>query len=229
MELLQQAIDLFLNLDAHLNEWAGVLGPWLYLVLFAIVFCETGLVVTPFLPGDSLLFVAGAIAATGVMDVWVLMVVIFVGAVLGNTVNYHIGAWLGHKVYDGTIGWIDPVALRKTHDFYERHGGKTLVLARFTPVVRSFAPLVAGAGDMNIARFQFFNVAGALLWVVSLVGGGYLFGNVPFVKDNLGIILIVGIAAVVGPLVLAGAWRVMRLWRGPAKPATVPVRARERD
>jgi membrane-associated protein len=221
--------DLFSAMDRFLLAFAGNYGAWVYAALFVIFFSETGLVFMAFLPGDSLLFVAGAIAATGVMDVWVLMVVIFVGAVLGNTVNYHIGAWLGHKVYDGTIGWIDPVALRKTHDFYERHGGKTLVLARFTPVVRSFAPLVAGAGDMNIARFQFFNVAGALLWVVSLVGGGYLFGNVPFVKDNLGIILIVGIAAVVGPLVLAAAWRVMRLWRGPAKPATVPVRARERD
>lgn len=219
--------DLFSAMDRFLLAVAGQYGAWVYATLFLIFFSETGLVFMAFLPGDSLLFVAGAVAAAGVMDVWVLMLVIFVGAVLGNTCNYYIGRWLGHKVYDGTIKWIDPVALKKTHDFYERHGGKTLVLARFTPVVRSFAPLVAGAGEMDVARFQFFNVAGAALWVVSLVGGGYLFGNVPFVKDNLGIILVVGIAAVLGPIALAAAWRLLQVWRGPAKPATISVRARE--
>lgn len=219
--------DLFSAMDRFLLAVAGQYGAWVYATLFLIFFSETGLVFMAFLPGDSLLFVAGAVAAAGVMDVWVLMLVIFVGAVLGNTCNYYIGRWLGHKVYDGTIKWIDPVALKKTHDFYERHGGKTLVLARFTPVVRSFAPLVAGAGEMDVARFQFFNVAGAALWVVSLVGGGYLFGNVPFVKDNLGIILVVGIAAVLGPIALAAGWRLLQVWRGPAKPATISVRARD--
>ncbi|HXF44914.1 MAG TPA: VTT domain-containing protein [Burkholderiaceae bacterium] len=219
--------DLFGAMDRFLLAVAGQYGAWVYATLFLIFFSETGLVFMAFLPGDSLLFVAGAVAASGVMDLWVLMLVIFVGAVLGNTCNYYIGRWLGHKVYDGTIRWIDPVALKKTHDFYERHGGKTLILARFTPVVRSFAPLVAGAGEMDLARFQFFNVVGAALWVVSLVGGGFLFGNVPVVKDNLGIILVVGIAAVLGPIALAAGWRVLQLWRGPAKPATVPVRARE--
>jgi membrane-associated protein len=219
--------DLFNAMDRFLLAIAGQYGGWVYATLFLIFFSETGLVFMAFLPGDSLLFVAGAVAASGVMDLWVLMAVIFVGAVLGNTCNYYIGRWLGHKVYDGTIKWIDPVALKKTHDFYERHGGKTLVLARFTPVVRSFAPLVAGAGEMDVARFQFFNVVGAALWVVSLVGGGYLFGNVPFIKDNLGIILVVGIAAVLGPIALAAAWRMLQLWRGPAKPAAIPVRTRE--
>jgi len=221
--------DLFSAMDRFLATLAGQHGGWVYFTLFCIFFSETGLVFMAFLPGDSLLFVAGALAATGTMNVWVLMAVVFAGAVLGNTVNYAIGNWLGHKVYDGTIGWIDPVALNKTHKFYEKHGGKTLVLARFTPVVRTFAPLVAGAGEMDFTRFQFFNVIGAALWVLTLVGGGYLFGNVPFVKDNLSIILIVGIVAVVGPLVTAAGWRLLRSWRGAGKPRTVPIRSSERD
>jgi membrane-associated protein len=172
-----------------------------------------------FLPGDSLLFVAGADAAQQAgLNVVVLMVVITLAAILGNTVNYYIGAWLGHKVYDGTISWIDKAALDKTHNFYERWGGVTLILARFTPVVRSFAPLVAGASQMEIHKFQFYNAIGAALWVVSLVGAGYLFGNVPIVRENLGVILIVGIAAVVGPLVLAAVMRLVR--RRPAGTVT---------
>jgi membrane-associated protein len=222
-------VDLFNAMDRFLLSLALQYGALVYATLFCIFFSETGLVFMAFLPGDSLLFVAGAVAAGGAMDVWLLMLVVFAGAVLGNTVNYYIGNWLGHKVYDGTIGWIDPVALKKTHVFYERHGGKTLILARFTPVVRSFAPLVAGAGEMDLARFQFFNVIGAGLWVLSLVGGGYLFGNVPFVKDNLSIILIIGILAVVGPLVAAAGWRLLRAWRGPGKPATMPARIDSRD
>jgi len=215
--------DLFNAMDTFLVAMAGKYGGWVYFTLFCIFFSETGLVFMAFLPGDSLLFVAGAVAATGAMNLWALMLVVLVGAVLGNTVNYYIGYWLGHKVYDGTIGWIDPVALKKTHVFYERHGGKTLVLARFTPVVRTFAPLVAGAGEMDIVRFQFFNVTGAALWVLSLVGGGYLFGNVPFIKDNLSIILIIGILAVVGPLVTAAAWRLLRAWRAAGKADAVSI------
>lgn len=222
-------VDLFSAMDRFLISLAGQYGGWVYFTLFCIFFSETGLVFMAFLPGDSLLFVAGAVAATGAMNIWVLMIVILAGAVIGNTVNYYIGNWLGHKVYDGTIGWIDPVALKKTHDFYEKHGGKTLIIARFTPVVRSFAPLVAGAGDMDIVRFQFFNVVGAALWVVSLVGGGYLFGNVPFIKENLSIILLIGILAVVGPLVAAAAWRLLRVWRAVGKPEVVPVRSRDKE
>jgi membrane-associated protein len=221
--------DLFSAMDKFLVALAGQYGGWVYFTLFCIFFSETGLVFMAFLPGDSLLFVAGAVAATGVMNIWVLMLVIFLGAVLGNTVNYWIGNWLGHKVYDGSISWIDPVALKKTHIFYEKHGGKTLVIARFTPVVRTFAPLVAGAGDMDFARFQFFNVLGAAAWVVSLVGGGYLFGNVPFIKENLSIILIVGILAVVGPLVTAAGWRLLRAWRAAGKTEAVPIRSRDQD
>ena len=138
------------------------------------------------------------------------MPVIVAGAVLGNTLNYAIGAWLGKKIYDGTIGWIDQGALARTHDFYERHGGKTVMIARFVPVVRTFAPLVARASGMDHRRFQFFNVLGAAIWVVLLVYGGYLFGNVPFIKDNLGIILVVGISAAVVPLGLAALVRAVR-------------------
>jgi len=203
--------DLFTAMDRFLLAIVDRNVLLVYVVLFAIFFSETGLVVMTFLPGDSLLFVAGAVAAQEAgLHVGVLMVVITAGAILGNTLNYTLGAWLGKKVYDGTLKWVDPVALAKTHEFYERHGGKTIVIARFVPIVRSFAPLVAGASGMEIRRFQLFNVIGAVLWVVSLVGGGYLFGQVPVVRDNLGIILVVGIGAVLGPLALAAAWRLLR-------------------
>jgi membrane-associated protein len=221
--------DLFNAMDKFLATLAGQYGAWVYFTLFCIFFSETGLVVMAFLPGDSLLFVSGAVAATGLMNVWLLTVVTLAGAVLGNTCNYYIGNWLGHKIYDGTIPWIDPVALKKTHNFYEKHGGKTLILARFTPVVRTFAPLVAGAGDMDFARFQFFNVIGASMWVFSLVGGGYLFGNVPFIKENLSIILLIGIVAVVAPLVLAAGWRLFRGRRVAAGAGPIAAPARDRE
>ena len=212
-------VDLFTAMDKFLLAIVARNAFMVYVVLAAIFFSETGLVFMAFLPGDSLLFVAGADAAQQAgLNVVVLMVVITLAAILGNTVNYYIGAWLGHKVYDGTISWIDKAALDKTHNFYERWGGVTLILARFTPVVRSFAPLVAGASQMEIHKFQFYNAIGAALWVVSLVGAGYLFGNVPIVRENLGVILIVGIAAVVGPLVLAAVMRLVR--RRPAGTVT---------
>jgi membrane-associated protein len=191
-----------------------------YLVLFAIFFSETGLVFMTFLPGDSLLFVAGAVSALPQaqmqgLNVHLLMLVIGIGAILGNTLNYQIGAWLGHKVYDGSIKWIDKGALDRTHAFYERHGGKTVMVARFVPIVRSFAPLVAGASGMDYRKFQLFNVLGAVIWVVTLVYGGYLFGKVPVIRDNLAIILIVGIGAVLGPLAIAAMvrWRQRALLR----------------
>jgi membrane-associated protein len=212
-------VDLFTAMDKFLLAIVARNAFMVYVVLAAIFFSETGLVFMAFLPGDSLLFVAGAVSAQQAgLNVVVLMLVITAAAILGNTVNYYIGSWLGHKVYDGTISWIDKGALDKTHNFYERWGGVTLILARFTPVVRSFAPLVAGASQMEIHKFQFYNAIGAALWVVSLVGAGYLFGNVPIVRENLGIILIVGIAAVVGPLVLAALMRLVR--RRPASTAS---------
>ena len=213
-------LDLFNAMDRFLVAIVEQNVALVYVTLFLIFFSETGLVVMAFLPGDSLLFVAGAVSAlpgaqAKGLNVHLLVAIISLGAVLGNTVNYFIGQWLGKKVYDGTIRWIDQAALRKTHDFYERYGGVTVMIARFVPLVRTFAPLVAGASAMDFRKFQFYNVLGAVVWVVSLVYGGYLFGNVPIVRDNLGIVLIVGIAAVLGPLVLAALVRLVRMRRAP--------------
>jgi len=228
-------LDLFRAADRFLVAIVEQNVVLVYVTLFAIFFSETGLVVMAFLPGDSLLFVAGAVSALPAaqakgLNVHLLAGLIIVGAVLGNTLNYFIGAWLGKKVYDGTIGWIDQAALKKTHDFYERYGGATVMIARFVPLVRTFAPLVAGASGMEVRKFQIYNVAGAVLWVVSLVGGGYLFGQVPVVRNNLGIILVVGIGVVLGPLALAAAWRLLkRLSFGRAAvPVEVSVEAARR-
>jgi membrane-associated protein len=211
-------LDLFSAMDRFLVAIVEQNVALVYVTLFLIFFSETGLVVMAFLPGDSLLFVAGAVSALPAaqakgLNVHLLSALIVAAAVLGNTVNYFIGAWLGKKVYDGTIGWIDQAALKKTHDFYERYGGVTVMIARFIPLVRTFAPLVAGASAMDFRKFQFYNVLGAAIWVMSLVYGGYLFGNVPIVRDNLGIVLIVGIGAVLGPLALGVLVRLARTRR----------------
>jgi membrane-associated protein len=211
-------LDLFQAADRFLVAIVERNVVLVYVTLFLIFFSETGLVVMAFLPGDSLLFVAGAVSALPAaqakgLNVHLLAGLIIVGAVLGNTLNYFIGAWLGKKVYDGTIGWIDQAALKKTHDFYERYGGVTVMIARFVPLVRSFAPLVAGASAMDFRKFQLYNVLGAVIWVMSLVYGGYLFGNVPIIRDNLGIVLIVGILAVLGPLAIGLLLRLVRTRR----------------
>lgn len=211
-------LDLFSSMDRFLEAIVNENVVLVYVTLFAIFFSETGLVVMAFLPGDSLLFVSGAVAASPSaqakgLNVHLLVFLITLAAVLGNTLNYHIGKWLGKKIYDGTIRWIDQAALRKTHDFFERHGGKTVTIARFVPIVRTFAPLVAGASGMEAHRFQMFNVVGAVVWVMSLVYGGYLFGRVPIIRDNLGIVLFVGLAAAVGPLLLAAGIRLLRTRR----------------
>jgi membrane-associated protein len=203
MELLTQFIDIILHLDKHLAILVQQYGLWIYGILFFIIFAETGFVVFPFLPGDSLLFVAGALAAIGEggMDVTTLMIVLIVAAVLGNTVNYYVGRYLGNKVYQ----WPDSrffsrSALEKTHAFYERHGGKTLVISRFLPLFRTFAPFVAGIATMHFARFTLFNVVGALAWVVSLCMAGYLFGNIAWVKQNLSVVIVVIIAVSLIPV-----------------------------
>jgi membrane-associated protein len=206
--------DLFGAVDKFLLALAREHGATAYGMLFLIIFAETGLVFMAFLPGDSLLFVAGAIAAGGAFHVVPLMLSIVVAAILGNACNFAIGSWLGHKIYDGSVRWIHRESLDRTHAFFERHGGKTLIAARFIPVVRSFAPLVAGAGNMSVRRFQAFSAAGALLWCVLLVGGGYLFGNVPVVRDHLGLVLAVGLGSALGPLLLAGLFRLVRGKRG---------------
>ena len=193
MEFLTQFIDIVLHLDKHLALLVQQSGLWIYGILFVIIFSETGFVVTPFLPGDSLLFVAGALAALGEggMDIFVLIVVLSVAAILGNTVNYHIGRYLGPKVFHWENSrFFNRAALLKTHAFYEVHGGKTLVISRFLPLFRTFAPFVAGIGAMSYAKFTLFNLAGAIAWVASLCLAGYWLGNIPWVKANLSLIII---------------------------------------
>ena len=182
MELVAAFWDLVVHLDAHLAEFVAQHGAWVYALLFAIVFCETGLVVTPFLPGDSLLFVVGALAAVGNMDLFAVIAVLVVAALCGDNANYWIGRWFGKKLL---VKWINPAHLQRTHDFYERHGGKTIIIARFMPIVRTYVPFVAGLGAMPYGRYIAFCVAGALLWVVSLCTAGFFFGNIPAVKNNL--------------------------------------------
>lgn len=209
MDTLVQLLEMVLHIDKHLGVFIDQYGNWVYLFLFMIVFVETGLVLFPFLPGDSLLFIGGAFAATGAMDPWLLGVLLFVAAVTGNTLNFWIGSKIGPRVYEKNWRFLDRDALRKTHDFYEHHGGKTIVIARFVPVVRTFAPFVAGVSAMSWGRFQLYNLLGALIWVTLLVGGGYLFGNLPVVKQYLNVIVLVGISAAVVPIALGALWKLV--------------------
>jgi len=186
MEWLGQLAGLVLHLDQHLFEFARDYGAWIYGLLFVIVFCETGLVFTPFLPGDSLLFVAGTLAATGAVDIHLLVVLLIVAAVLGDSLNFSIGRWLGPRVFRARDSWfLNRKHLDRASAFYERHGGKTIIIARFVPIVRTYAPFVAGVGAMDYRRFVLFNVGGAVLWVVLLGYGGFLFGNIPVVRNNI--------------------------------------------
>ncbi|MCZ7653789.1 MAG: DedA family protein [Rhodocyclaceae bacterium] len=203
MEFLALLWDIAVHLDKHLAALLAQYGLWVYAILFLIIFSETGFVVTPFLPGDSLLFVAGALAGAGSMDMWLLNGTLIAAAVLGNSVNYSIGRYLGPKVFHWENSrFFNKAALMKTHVFYERHGGKTLILSRFIPILRTFAPFVAGIGAMTYLRFQAFNVSGALLWVVSLTVAGYLFGNLPMVKNNLSLVILAIIVISVLPAVI---------------------------
>ncbi len=207
MDLLLQFVDIVLHLDKHLAVLVQDYGPWIYAILFVIVFSETGFVVTPFLPGDSLLFVAGALAALGGMDIFLLMGTLIAAAVMGNQVNYHIGRYIGPKVFQWEDSrFFNKAALKKTHAFYEKHGGKAVVISRFLPLFRTFVPFVAGVGTMGYATFTLFNIAGAALWVVSLSLVGYWFGNEPWVKQNLSAV-IVGIIVVSLIPVVIGWWQ----------------------
>ncbi len=186
MELLLSGWDLLVHLDSHLATLLQQHGAWVYLLLFVIIFCETGLVVTPFLPGDSLLFIAGALAAGGGIDVHLLVLLLVAAAALGNTVNYSIGRFIGPKVFHWEESrFFNRRALDRAHAFYEKHGGKTIVITRFVPILRTFAPFIAGIARMTYLNFTAYNLAGALAWVLSLLYAGYWFGNVPFVKQNL--------------------------------------------
>lgn len=205
--------QMVLHIDQTLGIWVDQYGAWVYLVLFLIIFAETGLVVVPFLPGDSLLFIAGAFGATGSIDPVLLAILLVIAAGVGNTVNYAIGRYLGPKVFSMNVRFLDREALLRTHTFYEKHGGKTIVISRFLPVFRTFAPFVAGVADMNVLRFQLFNISGALLWVISLITAGYFFGNIPIIKDHLNTIVLLGLAAAIVPLLLAALVKFVRGWR----------------
>ncbi|AYH45591.1 DedA family protein [Azoarcus sp. DN11] len=191
MEFLAPLFDIVLHLDKHLEALVAAYGIWIYAILFAVIFSETGFVVTPFLPGDSLLFIAGALAALGNMDLSLLILTLTAAAAIGNTVNYSIGRYFGPRVFHWENSRLfNKAALMKTHLFYEKHGGKTLVISRFLPLFRTFAPFVAGIGSMGYARFTLFNVVGALAWVVSLTLAGYWFGNMPWIKQNLTLVIV---------------------------------------
>ncbi len=201
---LMQLIDLFLHLDAHLANMAAWMGPWLYFTLFMVIFCETGLVVTPFLPGDSLLFAVGALVAipSSGLNLGLMAALLVVAAILGDAVNYSIGARVGSSVFKQGSRWLKKEHLERTHEFYETYGGKTILFARFIPIVRTFAPFVAGIGTMSYRRFAFYNVSGALAWVGGFLGAGYYLGNLPSVKSNFhivifGIIIVSALPAVI--------------------------------
>jgi membrane-associated protein len=179
-----------LHLDRHLTELVQTYGAWTYAILFLIIFCETGLVVTPFLPGDSLLFAVGALAANGSMSILGIYLLLLAAAILGNTTNYLLGATIGGRAVQRGSRWIKPRYLERTHEFYEKYGGKTLIITRFVPIIRTFAPFVAGLGKMDFARFTTYNAAGGLLWVTPLLFGGYFFGNLPVVRENFGLVAI---------------------------------------
>jgi membrane-associated protein len=202
MDLLRSVIDLFLHLDQHLSRVIADYGVWTHLILFLIVFAETGLVVTPFLPGDSLLFAAGTFAALGSLDVWLVVVLLIAAAILGDTVNYWVGAWVGPRAFSGNIRFLRKDYLDRTHAFYEKHGGKTVILARFVPIIRTFAPFVAGVGAMSYPKFITYNVVGAVLWVGLFVPAGYFFGNIPAVRKNFTLVILAIIALSVVPIAL---------------------------
>ena len=189
-------VELLLHVDQYLMQLVETYGTWVYAILFLIVFAETGLIVTPFLPGDSLLFAAGALAAIGTLDPWVAAIAVLVAAIAGDAVNYSIGRSAGRQILRRAEidprwrRWVNPAYVARAHEFFERHGGKAIVLGRFMPIVRTFVPFVAGIGEMSYPAFAFYNVAGALLWVGVCVGAGYAFGNFPLVKDNFSLVAI---------------------------------------
>jgi len=214
MEILSQFLDIVLHLDKHLAVLVAEYGPWIYAILFAIIFCETGLVVTPFLPGDSLLFVAGALAATGGMDIGALIAVLLAAAVLGDNTNYWIGRWFGLKVLHWGAGaprFFNRGAYDKAHAFYEQYGPATMTIARFIPLVRTFAPFVAGVARMTYLRYFVFDLLGGVIWVFSLTLAGYWFGNLPVVKGNLSFVILGIIAISVLPIAIG--WLRHRLAR----------------
>jgi membrane-associated protein len=211
MELLSQFLEVILHLDLHLRELAQTYGAWVYGILFLIIFCETGVVVTPFLPGDSLLFVAGTIAAAGHMNIHALALLLTAAAIAGDSLNYSIGRYLGPKVFRfDESRFFKRAYIDRTRAFFDRHGGKAIILARFVPIVRTYAPFVAGIGAMQYSRFLMFNVSGAVLWVVLLSYAGFFFGNLPVVRDNL-------TAVILGIIFLSIMPGAVEIWRAKAR------------
>jgi membrane-associated protein len=203
-EIIQYLTDLFLHLDEHLSTIISTYGNLTYLLLFLVIFMETGLVITPFLPGDSLLFAAGTFASPALgspLNIWVLYFLLCFAAILGDTVNYWIGHFIGPRAFSGNVRFLKKDNLDRTHAFYEKYGGKTIVLARFVPIVRTFAPFVAGVGAMTYSQFISYNVLGGILWVTLFTWGGYFFGNLPFVKDHFSLVVIAIILISVTPMI----------------------------
>jgi membrane-associated protein len=205
MELLKHFVDLFLHLDVHLSELIGTYGTWTYGILFLIVFCETGLVVTPFLPGDSLLFAAGTFAGIGALHPGLLFLLLFSASAMGDSTNYWVGRFIGPRAFSGTLRFLKQEHLNRTRAFYHRHGRKTVVLARFLPVIRTFAPFVAGVGEMPYPLFLSYSLAGSAAWVGLFVGAGYFFGNIPVVRSHFSIVVMGIIAVSLVPLVIEAA------------------------
>ncbi|MGB2911795.1 MAG: DedA family protein [Anaerolineales bacterium] len=204
MEFISYLIDLFLHLDKHLSQIIQNYGVWTYLLLFLVIFMETGFVVTPFLPGDSLLFAAGTFASPALgssLNIFLLWALLCAAAILGDTVNYWIGHFIGPKAFTGEVRFLKKEYLDRTHEFYEKHGGKTIIIARFIPIIRTFAPFVAGIGAMNYGRFITYNVVGGVAWVTIFTFGGYYFGNLPFVKENFSLVVIAIIFISVVPMI----------------------------
>lgn len=202
MEIITQAIDLFLHIDVHLAELIAYFGIYIYFIIFLVIFCETGIVITPFLPGDSFLFAIGSFCALGSMDLTTSLLVVGTAAILGDTVNYWIGSKIGHKAFSGNIKFLKKEHLIKTQNFYDKHGGKTIILARFIPIIRTFAPFVAGVGTMKYSRFINFNFIGGILWTLIFILSGFLFGNIPFVKNNFSFVIVAIILISVVPVVI---------------------------
>ena len=203
MEFILQAVDFVIHIDKYMNIIILEFGLWSYLILFVIVFCETGLVVTPFLPGDSLLFAAGAFAATGAFDAKLLVLIISIAAILGDTVNYWAGYLIGPKVFQrDDVRWLNRKHLEKTHEFYEKHGGKAIIIARFVPIIRTFAPFVAGIGKMSYVKFITYNITGGIIWPVVFISTGYFFGNLPIVKKYFTLVILAIIVISVLPVVI---------------------------
>lgn len=200
METIRHIIDLFLHLDRHIQQIVSDYQGWTYAILFVVIFCETGLVVTPFLPGDSLLFAAGAVAATGALNPWWLAIVLSLAAILGDTVNYWLGHYIGPKAFTGKVRFLKKEHLERTHLFFEKYGGITIIYARFVPIVRTFAPFVAGIGAMSYSKFILYNIIGGIAWVFLFLFAGYLFGGIEIVKNNFSLVIIAIIFISVMPM-----------------------------